>query len=281
MKEKNARSLDAIADDINQLKRANIFDIGDLLVEAKAQCEHGQWYDWLEAEFEWSEDSAGRYMNVARLGAKYRTLRDLNLAATTLYRLAAYENEDELPAIIEELTTHATTTRLKPDDAARVMQVGIGRHRFGDRPDATLLRLLDLDECSDEAWHEKAVITLQERNPETIEDADALVDKIELEYLDAERIKGAEEARERSDEDDILDGPLPVLPPPTTPPEPQRLGATTAWPETDLFASAVKDLLELRAKPLQRFSGVFSSAELREVSAFLTSVAAVDERKAA
>ena len=40
---KNVRDLDTIADDIRKLERANIFDVGDLLIEAKAQCAHGQW----------------------------------------------------------------------------------------------------------------------------------------------------------------------------------------------------------------------------------------------
>jgi hypothetical protein len=76
MKRKNERSLDTIADDINQLERANIFDIGGLLIEAKAQCEHGQWMPWLETEFAWSADTAERYMKVARLGEKFRTVRN-------------------------------------------------------------------------------------------------------------------------------------------------------------------------------------------------------------
>jgi hypothetical protein len=42
---KNVRPLDAIAEDINKLERKNIFDIGDLLLEARAQCEPGQWLD--------------------------------------------------------------------------------------------------------------------------------------------------------------------------------------------------------------------------------------------
>jgi Protein of unknown function (DUF3102) len=47
-KRKNVRPLDEIADNLHKLERKNIIDIGDLLIEAKAQCEYGQWLDWLK-----------------------------------------------------------------------------------------------------------------------------------------------------------------------------------------------------------------------------------------
>jgi hypothetical protein len=288
MKRKNERSLDTIADDINQLERANIFDIGGLLIEAKAQCEHGQWMPWLETEFAWSADTAERYMKVARLGEKFRTVRNLKLAPTTLYRLADHENEDDLPAIIDELEKHATKKSLKPREAERVIRVGIGRRRFGDRPDATLVHLVELDENIGEAWYENAVAALKDRNPETDEDANGIVEKIEWDALvDKIDWSKSEAARERRrdevkyETDDILDGSPPDLPPPTTPPEPQKIGADSDWAEQEPFNQAVKTLLELRAKPISRFVGTFSSADLNEVSAFLMAVAAANKRAAA
>jgi hypothetical protein len=177
----NARSLDVIADDINKLERGNIFDIGDLLLEAKAHREHGQWLSWLRAEFEsYSVDTAERYIKVAKLSTRFRGVRNLKLAATTLYELADHENEDDLQAIIEELAKHATKKRLKPLEAERVIKVGIGRRRFGDWPDATLVQLFEFD--GDEAWYEKAVAALQECKPETDEAAQQIADKIEREY---------------------------------------------------------------------------------------------------
>jgi len=221
-------------------------------------------------------------MALARLGAKSRTLRDLKLFATTLYQLADHEDEDDLPVILKELAKHATKTRLNPRDAERVIKIGIGRHRFGNRPDATLLHLVEIDRHNGEPWYEKAIAALQENNPVTDEGANSIVDEIEREHLDAEKAEEALRQKEIKDENNgILDGPSPVLPPPTVPPEPQRFGATTAWPEADEFAAAMLVLLELRAKPIQRFSGVFSPARLREVSAFLISVAAAAEKAAA
>ena len=44
---------------------AHAFRCGELLVEAKAQCEHGQWINWLEENFDGTARSAQGYMKVA------------------------------------------------------------------------------------------------------------------------------------------------------------------------------------------------------------------------
>jgi hypothetical protein len=271
-KQKNVRSLDTIADNINQLQRGNIIEIGDLLLEAKAQCEHGGWLNWLDIEFDWSVDTAERYMAIAELASKFRSVRNLKLAATTLYGLAN-RDEENLPAIIAELAKHSIKTRLAPRDAERIIKIGIGRHRFGDYPDVTLFHLTRLDRDRGEPWYGKAVATLQKRKPETDEEANSIINEIEKEY---DVLYVAEQEAEA-----ILDGAAPDLPPPTTPPEPQRLAADTAWVETGVFADAVTGLRELRAKPVARFVGMFSPAELREVSEFLAAVAAADQKDAA
>src|SRR5258705_168089 len=78
-----------------------------------------------------------------------------------------------------ELAKYATKTRLKPAHAERVIQIGIGRHHFGDHPDATLVALADhVDEYPDESWHKKAVAGLLEREPKTDESASAIVNEI-------------------------------------------------------------------------------------------------------
>jgi hypothetical protein len=112
---KNIRTLDEIADEIHKLDRTNIFDKGELLLEAKEQCkaEREKWLDWLAREFgEWSHDSATKYMRVAELGSQFRNLRNLRLAKTTLYELAAHEPETYFPIIINELSKHASKKRL-------------------------------------------------------------------------------------------------------------------------------------------------------------------------
>jgi hypothetical protein len=266
MKRKNVRSLDTIAVNIHQLERGNIIDIGDLLLEAKSQCERGDWLKWLTCEFDWSVDTAERYMGVAALNAKFRSLRNLKIAATTLYALV-YQEQDDLPAIIDELAKHASKTRLRPGDAKRVIKIGIGRSRFGDHPDATLVQLVELFEYS--AWYEKAVAALLEHEPDTEESAHLLVREVAAEYE-------TEKARIKDDADEvdsILDGAPPDLPPSITPPEPQKFGADTEWEGGESFADAVTALLDLRTKSAARFVGRFSPSELREVADFLLAIA--------
>jgi hypothetical protein len=297
MKRENTRTLDAIAEEITQLERANIFDIGGLLIEAKAQCEHGQWLPWLKTEFAWSADTAERYMNVARLGEKFRTVRNLKLAANTLYALAGCDDQlfggvlglsdDDLPDVIDELSKRATQKRLTPEDAEivieRVVTVKSGRANHGDYPDATLIKLEGISDPSSEfsePWHKEAIAALKELRPAADETADAIVDEIELAYLEAERIREAEEAPVVRDEtDDILDGPPPVLPPPTTPPEPQKIGPGTNWAEQEPFDRGVASLLPLCSKPISRLIGTYTSAQLYEVRYLLDAAAAATDHR--
>jgi Protein of unknown function (DUF3102) len=285
MKKQNTRSLDAIADDIHELDRANIFDKGDLLIEAKAQCEHGQWLDWLDGELDYSVDTAERYMSVAQLAARFRNLRNLKLAKGTLYELSNQE-DDDLPAIIAELAKHATKKKLRPRDAERVIMIGIGRHCYGDHPDATLVQLVEIEPYSDDTWHERAMAALKERKPETDEIASAIVDEIQRECLEAERIEDTmlhNLSRELETKDEtereaesILDGAPPVLPPSITPPDAQKLDSKTAWEGTGQFIGAVGELLDLSTKPATRFAGMFPPDELNKVADFLRAVAVAE-----
>jgi hypothetical protein len=298
-KPKNMRSLDTLADNIHKLERGNIFDIGDLLIEARAQCEYGHWGEWLSNEFDWSPDTAARYMKVAEMSGRFRTVRNLKLAANTLYALADECRDDDddceddnLPVIIQELAKHATKKRLTHKEAERVIKVGIGRRRHGDHPDATLFKLAELDDYSDESWPPQAVAELLKREPETDENADLIVNDIEQKYLDESKAKSDAEwaalfdnlERDKAKDDEanqeaesILDGAPPILPPPITPPEPQKLESYTPWAGAAQFDVAVRRLLELRTKPVARFVGVFSPDELHEVSDFLVAVAVAEQ----
>ena len=268
MKRKNVRPLDTIAVDIHQLERGNIIDLGDLLLEAKSQCVHGDWLKWLTCEFDWSVDTAERYMGVAALNAKFRSLRNLKITATTLYALV-YQEQDDLPAIIDELAKHASKTRLSPRDARRVIKIGIGRRQYGDHPDATLVQLAELNGWS-QAWHEKAIAALLEREPDADETASALVNAMAAQQK-AEEAKTEDDA-EQEEVESILDGAPPDLPPSITP-EPQKFVADTEWEGRESFADAVTALLDLRTKPVGRFVGRFSPSELREVADFLLAIA--------
>jgi hypothetical protein len=277
-KRKNVQSLDTIAEKIHGLERANIIDIGDLLLEAKAQIDHGDWLDWLRSEFEWSVNTAERYMKAAELRSKFSNLGNLRLAKGTLYRLADHDNDEELPTIIAELAKHATKTRLRPHDAERVINIGIGRHCFGDYPDATLAHLMSLNSQLHYGlgWTEKAIAALKEQKPKTNKAALSIIDEIRLDsWL---KLQEADEtARAEQEAEHILDGPPPELPPSTSLSEPQKLGANTEWPEAKSFVGAIEELQRLHAKPVARFVGTFMPAELREVADFLMAIAAADE----
>jgi hypothetical protein len=274
-KRNTTRSLAVIAEDLNKLDRKTVFDSGDLLLEAKAQCEPGGWLDWLETEVEYSEDTAEKHMKVSKLASgRFRNLRNLRLGKTTLYALAYHKPEDDLPAIIKELTKRATSARLRADDAERVINIVIGRRRFGDHPDATLVRLVRLDGRHLSHWYEKACTALQEQEPESDEDADAIVEKVRDEYYaDPDDVDAEAHA--------ILDGPPPELPPPTAPSEPQKFDGGTEWAETKPFVDVVKELQRLRTKPTARFVGMFTPAELHDVADFLLDVASAQERSIA
>jgi hypothetical protein len=73
------------------MARGCIVEVGRELIEAKALCAHGQWLPWLLVEFGWSEDTAHRYMQVAKAfqiphAAEFSVL---TIDATALYTLAA------------------------------------------------------------------------------------------------------------------------------------------------------------------------------------------------
>jgi hypothetical protein len=164
-------------------------------------------------------------MNVARLGAKFRNFRNLKLGKTTLYQLANHQPEDELPAIIKELAKHATKKRLPPRNAERVIEIGIGRHRYGDHPDATLAALADLDGYKHrDSWHESAVAELLRLEPDNEEAAEAIISNVSHQDNDGKGEDGAavgdgdHDQGEGSDDDveAILDSAPPNVPPPAT-----------------------------------------------------------------
>jgi hypothetical protein len=81
----------AIAKQIRALRQRtckDVIQIGRLLIEAKDQLGHGEWGEWLRNEFAWSQDTAERFINVAKAFGKAdsATLRNLDLSA--LYDLA-------------------------------------------------------------------------------------------------------------------------------------------------------------------------------------------------
>jgi hypothetical protein len=102
-----------------------VVDIGKHLTRAKGLVGHGNWGAWLAEHFEWSEDSAERYMRLHRLVAsgkiKIRTVRNLPLAAA--YALAGHEN---LPREFFDELTRRVDAGERP--AAKQVKVEIRRY---------------------------------------------------------------------------------------------------------------------------------------------------------
>jgi len=69
-------------------------DIGQKLMEVKEQLEHGQFRNWLKAEFDWSVRTAARFMQVATK-FKNANLAHLDIAASALYLLAEPSTPNE------------------------------------------------------------------------------------------------------------------------------------------------------------------------------------------
>jgi hypothetical protein len=131
-----ARTLDAIADEIRDLERCNYFDIGKHLLEAKDVCDHGQWEEWLGENFDWSQDTAENYMKAARLADKFRTVRNLNVPASVIYKLAGELEAADLPEIIDALIKKASNGKkyLTVDDAEEVIELTRPRPKPRPRP---------------------------------------------------------------------------------------------------------------------------------------------------
>ena len=99
----------------------DLVEIGQKLVEVKARLGHGLFGAWLQAEFEWSERTAQRYMSVAQ-AFKSDTVSVLaNAEAKALYLLAAPSTPE---SVREEAVQRAETGERLTYSAAREMVRG-------------------------------------------------------------------------------------------------------------------------------------------------------------
>lgn len=73
----------------------DVIEIGAKLVDVKERLPHGQFGRWLEAEFQWSEPSAQRFMRVAE---RFQNRQIDGFAPSALYMLAAPSVPDEARA---------------------------------------------------------------------------------------------------------------------------------------------------------------------------------------
>jgi DUF3102 family protein len=200
---RNIRSLATLADEICALRARSIFELGDLLDEAKAACEPGKWLSWLKTEVDYSDDTASRYMAAAQLGNRFRKLRNLNLAKSTIYALVNLDKEERealgleavndpdltdedstesshLSAIIDELAERSAGGKLTAAAAKDVFRIVPLRAKFGEFPDATLFALEQID---GEPWAETATAVIQAQRPITDEAAKTIINDARRNYV--------------------------------------------------------------------------------------------------
>jgi hypothetical protein len=95
--------------------KENIIDIGHHLAEAREQCRSDgvSWLKWLEAEFDWSDETARRFIQVFELSRddRFHTLVELNLPLGVLYRLAASKAEAARAELADHLEAGEEVTR--------------------------------------------------------------------------------------------------------------------------------------------------------------------------
>lgn len=81
----------------NRLRRCakDIVEIGNNLCIIKQQLQHGQFRNWLKAEFDWSVSTANKFMQVSKQ-FKPEDLEKIEIAPSALYILAAPSTPDEV-----------------------------------------------------------------------------------------------------------------------------------------------------------------------------------------
>ncbi|WP_009629949.1 DUF3102 domain-containing protein [Synechocystis sp. PCC 7509] len=86
----------------------DIFDVGQKLIEVKAQLGHGHFRTWLESEFDWSIWTATKFMQVAD---KFKCVKfsHLDIAPSALYELAAPSTPDCVRCEAIERASHGET----------------------------------------------------------------------------------------------------------------------------------------------------------------------------
>ena len=91
------RDIDTITGEILEAKRVGgeaIITIGQRLTEAKAMLSHGEWLPWLNEKVEFSQQTANRFMRLAKEWTNYSALSNLG-ATKALQLLALPESERE------------------------------------------------------------------------------------------------------------------------------------------------------------------------------------------
>lgn len=117
MSKKIKRNLKVITVELQTMLKgetSSILTIGELLLEAREQIEHGGWMDWLGENFSMSVSSCENYMNAARFARKFPGAGNLKLRASALYLLGSGDapfDENAIEAILTAAETNWVSER--------------------------------------------------------------------------------------------------------------------------------------------------------------------------
>lgn len=90
------------------LKQASqsIIEVGKRLTQAKSLIKHGEWQTWLENNFQLSQNTAGRFMQVAKRFSNSATSQNLN--QSQMIALLSLPSAEETKKFIEQKDTEGT-----------------------------------------------------------------------------------------------------------------------------------------------------------------------------
>jgi hypothetical protein len=102
--------------------RAHILNTGNRLIAVRENMPYGQWLPWLKAEFNWGEQTARNYMNVARAVAKNPSLGDLTDLSITGEALYVLTGPSAPPGALEQVVDQARSgEHIGLDQAKNIM----------------------------------------------------------------------------------------------------------------------------------------------------------------
>ena len=97
----------------------DIIDIGTYLIEIKEKLGHGNFYNWLEAEFSWGKTTAYNFMRVAKK-FKSSNFEDLNFLPSALYELSSVSTPE---SAINEAIERAKKGEVISDKTAKAIKM--------------------------------------------------------------------------------------------------------------------------------------------------------------
>ncbi|WP_218080885.1 DUF3102 domain-containing protein [Anthocerotibacter panamensis] len=121
------------AEEIKSLVRRSLTDllqIGKWLIEVKEDLEHGQFGEWLSAEFAWTSRTARYLMNAART-FKTEEISNLKIVPSAMLALSSPELPEE--ARQEAITRAQEGERINVEKAREI----VAKHRTSDKDEST------------------------------------------------------------------------------------------------------------------------------------------------